>query len=340
MQRPLRNSRRPHSALRQAFSLIELMVVMLIVALLVGMLLAAVRGAMNTARVAAVTVEFKNLEKAITDFKAKYGADPPSGIVLFESYAGWSGSTPSTAAVNRSRALIRQIWPDFDFLNKDSMGNPRDRDINNDGDFGDVIVLNGAECLAFFLGGVPTKSGGEWSLKGFSQNGDNPLQLAGARSGPFYEFDPGRLTDLDGDNVPEYLDSLPGQRNPILFASSYGGRGYRDSDVQLSGQAGYDRYETDRSSFAWYYRRYTNGTPPTVADFNSAPAFNPKSFQLISPGFDGEYGLGGTLDGNMEMTEIIKKQSTPAPWVFPDYDNSKRLFERDNITNFKGGTLN
>jgi hypothetical protein len=140
--------------------------------------------------------------------------------------------------------------------------------------------------------------------------------------------------------MPEYLDSLPGQRNPILFASSYGGRGYRDADVQLSGQAAYDRYDTDRTGFAWYYRRYTNGIPPTVADFNSAPAFNPKSFQLISPGLDGEYGMGGTLDGSMEMTEIIKKQPNPPPWVFPDYDNSKRLFERDNITNFKGGTIN
>lgn len=317
MQRPLRNSRRHHSALRQAFSLIELMVVMLIVALLVGMLLAAVRGAMNTARVAAVTVEFKNLEKAITDFKAKYGADPPSGIVLFESYAGWSGSTPSTAAVNRSRALIRQIWPDFDFLNKDSMGNSRDRDINNDGDFGDVIVLNGAECLAFFLGGVPTKSGGEWSLKGFSQNGDNPLQLAGARSGPFYEFDPGRLTDLDGDNVPEYLDSLPGQRNPIIFASSYGGRGYRDVDVRLVSSPGPD-------DFAYYYRRYSGTYPASSTNFDAARPFNEKSYQLISPGFDGAYGTGGLLSGDMEMVD----------------PQTSRAVERDNITNFKGGTLN
>ncbi len=82
MQRPLRNSRATRqsatrSALRRAFSLIELMVVMLIISLLMGLLLVGVRGAVASVRVAAVTVELKNLENAILNFKVKYGVEPP-----------------------------------------------------------------------------------------------------------------------------------------------------------------------------------------------------------------------------------------------------------------------
>ena len=336
MQRPLRNSRHPHqssprSAPRRAFSLIELMVVMLIVALLMGMLLAAVRGAMNTARVAAVTVEFKNLEKAITDFKAKYGADPPSRILLCENGLHWttpSGSYPtgfSAADLTRSKVLIRQIWPDYHFPRTAMEVDANDLvDFNKDGDTNDFIGLNGAECLVFFLGGIPDQTGDAgtpWAMLGFSANPEHPFIKNGARIGPFYEFDLGRLVNFDGDSdlekMPEYKDSLPGQRNPILFASSYGGRGYRDADVQLVSSPG-------SSDFAYYYRRYTGTYPATPANFNAARAFNEKSYQLISPGFDGEYGTGGLLSGDMELLD-------PQP---------ARSAERDNITNFKGGTLN
>ena len=321
---------------RRAFSLIELLVVIMIIAILFSLILVGVRGAMGTARNATVTVEFKNIEKAVTDFRAKYGIEPPSGIILFETSAGWTGSSPSTAAVNRSRALIRQMWPDFDF----SMA----RDINGDDDMLDTITLNGSECLVFFLGGVSStnvvdKSGNligtpgaavtTWAPLGFSANPGNPLGRGGARVTPFYEFDTGRLINRDGaadpEGLPEYIDPLPGQRTPILYASSYGGKGYRDADVQLSVQLPYSAYATPPTGFAYYYRQYSGTTfPATAALFTAAPAFNAKTFQLISPGFDGEYGWGGILSTNMELNE-------PRP---------ERAFERDNITNFKGGTLN
>ena len=325
-------TQRPH---RGAFSLIELMIVITIIAILMSLLLVGVRGAMTTARNATVTVEFKNIEKGIADFKAKYGAEPPSSIVLFEVPAGWTGSSPSAVIVNRSRALIRQMWPDFDF----SVA----RDINGDNDALDTITLNGSECLVFFLGGlnstnVVNQSGTligttgavitTWAPLGFSANPTNPFARGGARSGPFHEFSAIRITNRDGsadaEGMPEYLDQLPGQRNPILYASSYGGRGYRDADVQFTTQPTYNAYTTAPTGFAYFYRRYTGTNPATAANFIAAPAFNPKSCQLISPGSDGEYGWGGTLSADMEMIE----------------PRAERYFERDNITNFKGGTIN
>ncbi|MFO1008392.1 MAG: prepilin-type N-terminal cleavage/methylation domain-containing protein [Planctomycetaceae bacterium] len=331
MQRPFRNSRLPHqssprSAHRQAFSLIELMVVMLIISLLMGLLLVGVRGAISSVRVASVTVDLKNLENAILNFKVKYGVDPPSGVIVFESPTGWSGSVPSPAEVRRSRNLIRQIWPDFDFSIP--------RDLNGDSDTTDRYVLNGAECLVFFLGGVPVRTGnpdGPWVLNGFSENATDPLSQGGARVGPFFEFDPSRLMNFEGDSstdpeyMPEYRDSLPSQKNPILYASSYGGLGYRDADVQLTSQPVYSTgYSTPPTGFAYVYRRYTGSYPASTTNFNSAPFLSPKSVQLISPGIDGEYGWGGLLNNDMELVE---------PRI-------ERAAERDNITNFKNGKIN
>lgn len=325
------------SALRAAFSLVELVVVILIIAILASLILVGVQSAIARARVAQVVVEFKNIEKSLQDFKLKNGSYPPSGIMLYETPAGWTGSSPSTAAVSRSRALIKQIWPDFDFS--------LSRDINGDGDTSDTIMLNGSECLVFFLGGmnetnVVNKNGAlkagatandpitSWLPLGFSTNPANPFARGGSRVS-FQEFDTGRLSNRDGptdaEGMPEYVDTLPGQTGPILYASAYDGKGYRDADISFSPQPAYDAYATTPTGFAYAYRRYTGSTYPVPdADFDALEAFNPKSFQLISPGIDGDYGWGGALDSSQELKE-------PQPDRFP---------ERDNITNFKGGTLN
>lgn len=341
--RPCATRRDQTSALRAAFSLVELVVVILIIAILASLILAGVQSAMKQVRVTQVVVEFGNLEKAITDFKAKYGSIPPSGITLYEDGADWNpppAALPAVkAAAARSRSLIKEVWPDFTF--------PMMRDINGDGDTSDTIVLNGSECLVFFLGGVSAtnvvnRTGGavgppagtpltSWEPLGFSNNPANPFARSGSRVGPFFQFDVARLGNRDGagdaEGFPEYRDELPGQavNNPILYASSYEGKGYRDADIGLTAQPVYDAYATSPTGFAYAYRRYTGSVYPVpAADYTSLEAFNAKSFQLISPGIDGEYGWGGVLNTSMELAE----------------PQTERTFERDNITNFKGGVLN
>ena len=46
----------------------------------------------------------------------------------------------------------------------------------------------------------------------------------------------------------------------------------------------------------------------------------PQGYQIISPGFDGLYGVGGVYKDGSELTGV-------------------RLPEADNITNFSGGVL-
>lgn len=304
-------------SVRSGFSLIELVVVILIIAILASLILNGVMAARTTALSAAAASDIKNLEKAIGDFKLKFGVEPPSSITLYEDPAGWAKRNPPNTVAQvqesaRSRAIIRQIWPQFDFtLRREING---DRDPTPD----DEISLQGAECLAFFLGGVcstdmmdqtgatiasgppansPVK---KWIPLGFSINPSNPFARGGTRVGPFVELDSDRLINIDGDTdpegAPEYLDTLPGQTKPLIYASSYDGRGYRASDL-VTGPG---------CTFTSVYTK-TGGQP-----------YNPKSFQIISAGFDSDYGTGGVFDTTL-----------PA----------NRSMERDNITNFKGGRL-
>ena len=88
-------------------------------------------------RVSREQTEIKSLEAGLADFNSVFGRFPPSRINFYEQAGGWDSD-------ERSRELIAQMWPDFNFS--------LDRDINADGNNTGVLRLTGAECLVFFLG--------------------------------------------------------------------------------------------------------------------------------------------------------------------------------------------
>jgi prepilin-type N-terminal cleavage/methylation domain-containing protein len=272
---------------RKGFTLIEMMVVLVIIAILAGLLLAAFGPARQTAREAQVVAEMQSLKASITAFKTDFKMDPPSSIVISESVAGW-------AAHPVDRALLKRLWPSFNFTIP--------RDFNGDGDSTDIVALDGAECLVFFLGGVVDPVSGQ--LRGFSKNPGNPFAMDnGSRQGPFYEFeggiDPstrmplGRLVDTDSDGAPEYIDSLPSQTQPIVYFSSYDGTGYRtdnteDANANGSLDAGEDKNGNGRLDHRMQFAYFKDAA-------RKSP-YNASGFQLISPGQDASYGVGGHLD--------------------------------------------
>ena len=293
---------------RRAFTLIELLMVILIISILITLITVAVTSAMKNARIAEVKAEIASLEGALADFRASFGKFPPSQITLYEAGIAWND--PALAPANvRAKALIRSYWPQFDFT--------LDRDIDQDGTLAEVHTLAGPECLVFFLGGArqpddPTSPTPLVSTNnayiGFSKNPADPFNPLGTnRHGPFFEFQVDRLTDLPtpANGFREYLDPLPGQTFPYIYLSSYDGTGYRTLEATAAGLA------TD------FYRQGSAG----------GPGWKNKSFQIISPGEGGSgavnaaeaYGNGGVYN--------------------PDNTGGLSAGDSDNITNFQGGTL-
>ncbi|MCX7408729.1 MAG: type II secretion system protein [Planctomycetales bacterium] len=296
---------------RNAFTLIELLIVIAIIGILTAFLLPALSGVRRTARIAQVRTEITSLEGAIENFKLKFGIQPPSFITLHERAAGWLGTDAATV---RSKGLIRQIWPQFDFTYAAPAFTSNQIDINGDGVFAPVaspINLSQGECLVFFLGGMPSGTlATGFSVTGFSQNPLAPFVSSGRRVS-LYEFTV-RFSDVNGNGMPEYLDPLPGQTNPYLYFSSYDGAGYRGSELAAPGL-----------EFV-----YLQGAAAT------SQAWRPKSFQIVSPGFDHAYGKGGPFLPKAPVQ--LPSWTTAATVVVTE---AQRATEDDNITNFHGGLL-
>lgn len=328
---------RPH---RRGFSLVELVVVIAIIGILIALILPALNNARSGVRTAEVATEIKAFEQGITEFKLQYGMEPPSGITLYETAAGWNGDT-------RSQTLIRQMWPQFDVnaVHNDSMGVPlTGRDLNGDDDAADTFTLSGDECLLFFLGGSGTivfynstsmvtgDSDGDGDVDvsvvadGFSSNPADPFAPGGNRVGPFGEFDPDRMIDYqfdlnsDGDfddpnEAPDGAHSYQGvyaeTETPYLYLSSYGGRAYRSLDADWN-QSG--AIESNPGS--------TFDELDSVYLQNAGVPWKQNTYQVISAGADGIFGVGGIWSDENGFE-----------------DTSTTADDRDNITNFSNGTL-
>lgn len=357
---------------RSGFTLIELLMVITIIALLAGLLLPVIGAAQRRAQTARTLSEIHLLETAITQFRSRYGVYPPSRIHLREN--GNYGNLGSLGPVpTRTVQYLRRLWPQF------SINTPVD--FNGDGDFNDTVRLNGSECLVFFLGGmplpyVPNGSGGEdllsivvqsnpgvslddvttRGLDGFCRNppypfvrtsdvgaGGNPFPSRDQRFEPLFEFDPGRLSDVDQDGCWEYyppgIDPPAGgafdprlQPHPYVYVSGYDGQGYNlvttaTGQLRVTHDAAWGplqqpiglRWPISRNSFGATIQTVT--TSPSLIQW-----WNPEGFQIIAPGIDGLLGTGA---GPGEISVLNPDQGITAL--------SEEML--DDVTNFSAGPL-
>jgi len=385
----------------RGFTMVELLAVILILAVLIALLLPALNGALKTARNAAVGGEIDQLAQALASFKAQYGDYPPSRIYLAEngdysvvtsnvslSVAGASQDITLGQLAQRSVAALRKFFPRV-VLNTSGLpvftGPPYTRwyDFNGNGVADAPYILQGHECLVFFLGGIPLQTASGYGMTGFGKDPTNPFtnnlntstNYSNNRQAPFFEFNPGRLvldptnpyTALAFPQIPGYLDSLgnatptgnPGDPiNFYAYFSAYGNGGYDPNDVN------FNEYDTEvppqligltfnvtfpvpvgatitNTSVSPAPNPYTsaltapfNGTIPLATTY-----FNPQTFQIISSGVDGLYGVGGQYTPNVtgEALPLDPNLSNYVP--SPLADNTIRVRERDNITNFHNGKL-
>lgn len=340
-----RHASSPQSLLqRTGFSLVELLMVVVIILILMGLLLVGVNSGLSRARVVSAATEISNLDKAIKDFKLQFGVEPPSFIILYEDPAQWAANPPTEPAAitddaqrtqlrNISRATIRSMWPNYSFTTA--------VDIDDDGAFTSAFILNGAECLVFFLGGICDRVDldgdgvADFAPSGFSANPEVPFSRGGNRVGPFFSFDPARLVDNFSrpnpqNGLPEYLDNLPGQVTPIQYFSSYDGAGYRPRGRNgIAGDADDEAIPGGLISHYIMANGAAAGNPPVPP--SPQVSWNPGSYQIISPGFDGEFGLGGIYTKENRLPNVAVNYGA-------GLDRNVAV-ERDNITNFRGGRL-
>ncbi|MDG3003324.1 type II secretion system protein [Paludisphaera mucosa] len=361
MTRTPTRRRTPAGPARRGFTLVELLVVFVILSILIALLLPAISGAVRTAKTSAASTEISQLAQALAQFKSQYGVYPPSRIVLSEtgnylpSYLQSSDADRGNEAMAlgpRSVSYLRRIWPKmvlstsgplyvtqvptgcYDF-NGDMVAPTVDS--NNLITEGQVHILDGAECLAFFLGGLPGFVDGGIVTTGFAKNPANPAIAAGNstlgtnRSQPLYEFRPGRLADnypirssgSVGNGFPEYLDGLTGPTpQPFAYFSSYEGAGYDPDDVNYAEEGtlgdgstvtpAWTSFGTPLTGIGgWFFNRpaasfapnpYTNGSALKMPGTTNPEYVNKNTFQIISAGLDSQFGFGGTYKTTGEVT--------------------------------------
>lgn len=365
--RPRRPEPSPRRRIRRGFTLIEILVVVVIIGILAALLVPAISGAVNSARNAQVTAEITILEQSLASFNSKNGFYPPSRILVNDARPLASYPVGNTAAIaadssltwldnakayasptdatigqlaQRTVTYLTKMFPKIDRTS------PNVHDFNGDNAFNDVwYLIEGHEALALFLGGVPQNTGSGFAMTGFSKNPSYPFRVDATGSGnripPYFEFKSERLQDDDGDGVPGYLDPRNNSTDARFYAyfSAYGSNGYDPNDMNVAGKPMYSsiddmtNVETFRVNFPPNQvaspapNPYTTSIPAPPA--GSAVAYQKKeTFQIISAGTDGIYGLGGQYVPDATSWDSKLPPGTPA-----------RRGERDNLTNFHTNKL-
>jgi prepilin-type N-terminal cleavage/methylation domain-containing protein len=244
---------------RPAFTLVELMMVVLIIAVLVSLISSAVMMAMAKIPETQTRVEIGEMETALNAFEADFGltVPPPSVLVLNEAAPLSVGGSTAT--------LLQQMFG----------RNLGPTDWNGDGQINGPWTLNSEQCLVFYLGGIKNM--------GFAYNNINPTPVAGQKThGPYFNFQTSRLivdptNTITPGSFPVYIDPWRTKAGPLY--ATLGGTPY----TYFSSQ-GINNAYTNTSGYST-----TTGAAPYFIT-GTTQFMNPNTYQIISAGKDGWFG--------------------------------------------------
>ena len=351
------------------------------------------------------------MSQALANFQEKFGDLPPSRIILNESglyntlsqtpLSSTTGQWLNTAnpavapgvptlmsptditvgqLAQRSLQYLNRFFPKAQFLGP---GIPQAYlqggfwyDFNGNGRFDQQpILLEGHECLVFFLGGIPnlsTDSGSQrviFGMTGFSKQYQSPLfpnapnpfvnsTVTSNRDAPFYtNFRAERLADDDNDGMPGFTDPLTSLADPYAIGDSryyayfraYGGQSNYDPndvnfgfDLDPTGNLLHRIFQVQFAPFGSAVNLVSSfgPNPYTTSDPISTTSTvvnyqSPETYQIISAGRDHLYGIGG-LYSPAANDRLPIPDAAAQGLSFDD----PRASERDNLASFAGnGTL-
>ncbi len=250
----MRRSVHPRAS-RGGFTLVELLIVITIIGILATLTTAAVIKAIGKGDELRLRNEISQLASSVEAFKQHFHVGyVPDRIVLPP------GADPSGA----TQQYFKSLWPRLNpaVLLNDSFshtywGVPT----------GQTWVLQGDQCLVFFLGGTADAGG---NRIGWSTDGTDPMKQTGSRVSPFFAFPTDRLRVFSGPNrfgYPSFVDVI-GSSPYLYFSTGRADNNYQNAITLAAGTI--TPYQISSTRFA-----------------------NPTGFQIVSAGRDGVFGPGG-----------------------------------------------
>jgi len=291
---------------RRGYTLIELLVVISIIGVLMGLLLSGVMAVLQAKDRMGNRWDVEKLDSSMKTAMGEYLGKPqtlPGKLVLCNNTthydtppAGIGANTdPSLTDLARSKEALRKMFGNKLFGNGLTVywnGDYTNNNTNNNA----INVLQGQQCLVFYLGGISLSANGVVKMNGFSRNPTNPSDFSTREKfGPYYEFEPNRLVGGfgAGSGFYSYLDRYG---TPFVY---FGGTGASSSYVSYCPAMG-------------QFCPNNAITGPTAYQEVSGKFTNASTFQIISAGKDKRFGMGsawdpnnGSTDANPGMTWLI-----------------------------------
>jgi len=261
---------------RSGFTLIELLVVISIIAILAGLTLAGVMYFLRKGPEVTARNDIMQISTGLQNFKVAYGRYPPSQIRLRANMQDYTTKRVD-ALDDASLAFLTTMFKSLPAVTNIAWAGATPMPAGG-------IILEGDQCLVFFLGGPPIGGPQPGLQGGFSTNPVNPVDPATNRKN-YMGFETGRLVNRSGSPFPSYADPFGSQQPYVYFSSS-----------------GFVATPTGGRFGKNYDTTFFTG-PASVAPANSfgmKPYFTspgkgylPDLFQIISAGRDGQFGPGG-----------------------------------------------
>lgn len=352
---PVRGGRVPSLRSRRcraAFTLVEVLVVVVILGLVFSLIIGGLGAVTNSARNATVESELYQLDSALQQYSGLYGELPPT---MLSSYTAASPAFDHTEFLNQVFARhVRRMFPRYNGYYDDIEKAINHATVPDNPGYVpaagcDLQSLDAAESLVFWLGGLPriiwaTAERYEVELTGFAADPSAPLLPKvdqPKRTKVLFDFDHRRLVDSDMDGWPEYVPDFdgagPGTPPYVYFdAGSYTMLPSHPMEWHPAMSSAADSWGFARP----YLKTYTPNDPqqhPLASDFAAADRF-----QLICAGADQKYAqLDATTalalgEARNELTVYPRGQSTvrgSTTW------QPIAAAQYDNLANFLDSTL-